>query len=207
MGAVLAACTYLHLPAPTAWSRPTFTLTLLPPLHHHRCADEESLARLPPRLSRTGSSSAAKRQLFSGRSRGLQGAGLPGRRLALALSASAAATALLLLALTASMARLELHQDGTLGGGAAGLRQRLPVANRLLLAGRQGAAAGGTARLFAAKGMAQAAGIQQQQTLWNVSLLLHVGGADAAQLAGALREPFLQALMPAAAAVAGALVY
>lgn len=146
-------------------------------------ADE--LDALPPRLSRSNSHSLAKRRLFSPRLGCWHVS--HGQRLGFA---SVATTLLLLLTLTAFTSRLEAMERSRGGSAAPQPGRQLP---RLLLPG-------GSRR-------APHAGAPQQpaQQLWNVSLLLTVsgGGIRHAQLAGRLQEPFLQALM-VAAATAGA---
>lgn len=111
-----------------------------------------------------------------------------GQRLA---TASLATTLLLLLTLTAFTSRLEAMERSRGGSTAPPPGRQLP---RLLLPG------GGRREPRAE------APVQPAQQLWSVSLLLTVSGSGIRheQLAGRLREPFLHALIPAAAATAGA---
>lgn len=100
---------------------------------------------------------------------------------------SAAAVVLLLASLNGSIALLDLQPGGAAGLGHLAAGRHV---NRLLLDGGSGA------QLFSPR---------QQQQLWNVSSVLQVENVEVSQLAGDLREPFLTALMRAAAAAAGGL--
>lgn len=161
-------------------------------LHNPTHADEESL---PPRLSRTGSTSVAKRRLFSRFGRlGVAATQLSrGQRAAGAAAAGAAALLLLVVALSSGLSKL----DGSPGGGRPA--RELP-ASRLLLAGRQWRRGGRLGRVSAEDQLPWQTAVQ----LWNVSALLTVGGGvEPSALAGPMREPFLHALMPAVAGAAG----
>lgn len=156
--------------------------------NHTTNADEDAL---PPRLSRTGSSSAAKRRLFN---RLGPLARLSHSQRVGAATAAGAATLLVLLALSAGVSRLDAS------GGTARPPRETP-SSRLLLAGGPGRRSSRLARAAAAGQLPWQGPLQ----LFNVSMALAVGGgAEAAALAGPLREPFLHALMSASAAAAGA---
>ncbi len=153
---------------------------------------------LPPQLSCSRSHSMAKRRLFSSRYS-------VWHKLAVRLPAahhtttfSAATLLILLLTLAAGSGRLSAFEPS--GGGSTGPQPGRPLP-RLLLAGGSG-----WARQAAAP--AQQPQLQMwppSQHLWNATLLLEVSGSglQPGQLAGRLRQPFLRALMPAAAAAAG----
>lgn len=107
---------------------------------------------------------------------------------------------MLVLTLAVSTSRLVAVERGGSGSATPQPSRRLP---RLLLAG-------GGRWAPQAEPPAQQPQLQLRppvQQLWNVTLLLEVSGSglQPGQLAGRLRQPFLQALMPAAAAAAGGL--
>ena len=139
----------------------------------------------------------AKRRLFSPRHAGWHGlvARLPAAHHAAA--ASAATLIMLLLTLAATSPRLAaVERTGGSGAPSQPARQ-LP---RLLLAGGRWEPQ--------AEAPSQQPRLQLRSPsyqLWNVTLLLEISGSGVqyGQLAGRLRQPFLQALMPAAAAAAG----
>lgn len=111
---------------------------------------------------------------------------------------SAATLFMLVLTLAVSTSRLVAVERGGSGSATPQPSRRLP---RLLLAG-------GGRWAPQAEPPAQQPQLQLRppsQQLWNVTLLLEVSGSmlQPGQLAGRLRQPFLQALMPAAAAAAG----
>lgn len=156
-----------------------------PTLSIHMAADEDAMALVPPRLSRHDSDSGAKRALFG---KGPAARLRPtGRQLAL-LTAAALSTMCLCLAVMGA----SLH-----GGGSSSRTAVRTTANRFLLAGDDGGSGGGSS-----DGSLLELAAEQQAALLNVSLILAVAGVEPAELA-TLREPLLQALMPAASRAAG----
>lgn len=139
----------------------------------------------------------AKRRLFSPRHPWHElVARLPAARHTAA--AAAATLCMLLLTLAATLPRSAAVDRSGGSGTTQRPSRQLP---RLLLAGGGGWAP-----------QAETPAQQPQQPLgppyhqlWNATLLLEISGGDVrySHLAGQLRQPFLQALMPAAAAAAG----